>query len=168
MSINSYSNYINNSPIENHKYINNNQSYMSYESDNSIIQFESMLNNISEWQNNPIEATRLCFKYLYEVNRSTQKNLEIIDKNKASKIELSTGLNTKGDLSDIMQTFNEVAQNMEQRPTKEELNLILDDKIEKKFEEIKIIVANIKKNGEQLNKNFVNKKEFGEAMNNRI
>ena len=70
MSFNSYSNYTNNSSLKN----NNTQSFFSYDQDNSIIQFESMLNNISEWQNNPIEATRLCFKYLYEINRSTQKN----------------------------------------------------------------------------------------------
>ena len=135
MSLHSYSNYSNNSPLKN----NNTQSFISYEQDNSIFQFESMLNNISEWQNNPIEATRLCFKYLYEINRSTQKSLEFIDKNKATKLELSTGLNTKGDLSDIMQTFNEVAQNMEQRPTKEELDLTIEDKVN---EEIKKILSN--------------------------
>ena len=177
MSLHSYSNYSNNSPLKNNinsmKYNSNTQSFISYEQDNSIFQFESMLNNISEWQNNPIEATRLCFKYLYEINRSTQKNLEIIDKSKATKIELSTGLNTKGDLSDIMQTFNEVAQNMEQRPTKEEMYLIIDNKLDKKInEEIKKIVTkgdikiNLKKNWDELNKNFVNMKDFGDLMNN--
>ena len=108
-----------------------------------------MLNNISEWQNNPIEATRLCFKYLYEINRSTQKSLEFIDKNKATKTELSTGLNTKGDLSDIMQTFNEVAQNMEQRPTKDELDLVIEDKINKEIKKVMTngdIKINLKKN----------------------
>ena len=161
MSFNSYSNYTNNSSLKN----NNTQSFFSYDQDNSIIQFESMLNNISEWQNNPIEATRLCFKYLYEINRSTQKNLEFIDKNKASKTELSTGLNTKGDLSDIMQTFNEVAQNMEQRPTKEELDI--EDKVN---EEIKKILSNgdikinLKKNFGELNENFTNKKELAEVI----
>ena len=163
MSFNSYSNYTNNSSLKN----NNTQSFFSYDQDNSIIQFESMLNNISEWQNNPIEATRLCFKYLYEINRSTQKNLEFIDKNKASKTELSTGLNTKGDLSDIMQTFNEVAQNMEQRPTKEELDLTIEDKVN---EEIKKILSNgdikinLKKNFGELNENFTNKKELAEVI----
>ena len=168
MSFNSYSNYTNNSSLKN----NNTQSFFSYDQDNSIIQFESMLNNISEWQNNPIEATRLCFKYLYEINRSTQKNLEFIDKNKASKTELSTGLNTKGDLSDIMQTFNEVAQNMEQRPTKEELDLTIEDKVN---EEIKKILSNgdikinLKKNFGELNESFVNKKELAEVIkNNKI
>ena len=173
MSLHSYSNYSNNSPLKNNKYNSNTQSFISYEQDNSIIQFESMLNNISEWQNNPIEATRLCFKYLYEINRSTQKSLEIIDKSKATKTELSTGLNTKGDLSDIMQTFNEVAQNMEQRPTKEEMYLIIDNKLDKKInEEIKKIVTkgdikiNLKQNWDELNKNFVNMKDFGDLMNN--
>ena len=180
MSLNSYSNYSSNYALNNNinnlKYNNNNdnQSFLSYDQDNSIIQFESMLNNISEWQNNPIEATRLCFKYLYEINRSTQKCLEIIDKNKATKAELSSGLNTKGDLSDIMQTFNEVAQNMEQRPTKEELSLIIDDKINKKINtEIKKVISNgdikinlNKKNFDELNKNFVCRKEFEEMINN--
>ena len=173
MSFNSYSNYSNNSPVKNNnnnfKYNTNNQSFMSYDQDNSTIQFETMLNNISEWQNNPIEATRLCFKYLYEINRSTQKCLEFIDKNKATKAELSTGLNTKGDLSDIMQTFNEVAQNMEQRPTKEELNLILEDKISKDIKKLITngdIKINIKKNLEELNTIFVNKKEFKEMIEN--
>ena len=173
MSLHSYSNYSNNSPLKNNKYNSNTQSFISYEQDNSIIQFESMLNNISEWQNNPIEATRLCFKYLYEINRSTQKSLEIIDKSKATKTELSTGLNTKGDLSDIMQTFNEVAQNMEQRPTKEEMYLIIDNKLDKKMnEEIKKLITkgdikiNLKKNWDELNKNFVSMKEFGELVNN--
>ena len=172
MSLHSYSNYSNNSPLKNNKYNSNTQSFISYEQDNSIIQFESMLNNISEWQNNPIEATRLCFKYLYEINRSTQKSLEIIDKSKATKTELSTGLNTKGDLSDIMQTFNEVAQNMEQRPTKEEMYLIIDNKLDKKMnEEIKKLITkgdikiNLKKNWDELNKNFVSMKEFGELVN---
>ena len=42
-----------------------------------------------------------------------------------------------------MQTFNEVAQNMEQRPTKEELSLIIDDKINKKINtEIKKVISN--------------------------
>ena len=168
MSFNSYSNYTNNSSLKN----NNTQSFFSYDQDNSIIQFESMLNNISEWQNNPIEATRLCFKYLYEINRSTQKNLEIIDKNKATKIELSTGLNTKGDLSDIMQTFNEVAQNMEQRPTKEELDLKIEDKINEEIKKVLTsgdIKINLKKNLGDLNENFVNKKELREIIkNNKI
>ena len=168
MSFNSYSNYTNNSSLKN----NNTQSFFSYDQDNSIIQFESMLNNISEWQNNPIEATRLCFKYLYEINRSTQKNLEIIDKNKATKIELSTGLNTKGDLSDIMQTFNEVAQNIEQRPTKEELDLKIEDKINEEIKKVLTsgdIKINLKKNLGDLNENFVNKKELREIIkNNKI
>ena len=168
MSFNYYSNYTNNSSLKN----NNTQSFFSYDQDNSIIQFESMLNNISEWQNNPIEATRLCFKYLYEINRSTQKNLEIIDKNKATKIELSTGLNTKGDLSDIMQTFNEVAQNIEQRPTKEELDLKIEDKINEEIKKVLVsgdIKINLKKNLGDLNENFVNKKELREIIkNNKI
>jgi hypothetical protein len=90
-----------------------------------------MINNIKEWQSNPIEATRLCFKYLYEINRTQQKCIESLDKIKASKNELTTGLSTKGDLADIMHTFNEVAQNMEQRPTKDEILIILDEKIGK-------------------------------------
>ena len=127
MSMNSYNKYNNNSQKINN-FNSNNQSYISYDSENNIL-FETMLNNINEWQNNPIEATRLCLKYLYELNRTQQKNIEILDKQKASKNELSSGLTTKGDLADIMHTFNEVAQNMEQRPTKDELSIILDEKL---------------------------------------
>ena len=174
MSLNSYSNY-------NH----NSQSYMNYDSDNNNIQFETMINNIKEWQSNPIEATRLCFKYLYEINRSQQKSIESLDKMKASKSELSTGLSTKGDLADIMHTFNEVAQNMEQRPTKDEILIILDEKIGKSdlnkillsrpsIDDIKKLLANgdikinLKKNFDELSRNFVNIKEFGEIINSKM
>ena len=130
MSLNSYNSY--NSPKNNIINYNNKQSDINYDLDNNNnIQFETMLNNINEWQNNPIEATRLCFKYLYEISRSQQKNIEYLEKQKASKNELSSGLSTKGDLADIMHTFNEVAQNMEQRPTKDEILIILDGKIGK-------------------------------------
>ena len=184
MSMNSYNKYNNNSPkINNINY--NNQSYISYDSDNNNIQFETMINNISEWQNNPIEATRLCLKYLYELSRSQQKNIEILDKQKASKNELSSGLSTKGDLADIMQTFNEVAQNMEQRPTKDELVLILEEKIamsefNKKLlnrpsiDEIKKMLSsgeikvNLRQNMDELSRNFVNIKEFSEIMNSKM
>ena len=181
MSMNSYNKYNNNSHKINN-FNSNNQSYISYDSENNIL-FETMLNNINEWQNNPIEATRLCLKYLYELNRIQQKNIEIIDKQKASKNELSSGLSTKGDLADIMHTFNEVAQNMEQRPTKDELLIILDEKmseINKKIlnrpslDEIKKLLANgeievnLRKSFDELNKNFVNIKEFSEIMNNKI
>ena len=47
MSFNSYSNYTNNSSLKN----NNTQSFFSYDQDNSIIQFESMLNNIFQGKN---------------------------------------------------------------------------------------------------------------------
>ena len=190
MSLNSYSNY-NHSPYNTPKTNNinyNNQSYTNYDSDNNNIQFETMINNIKEWQSNPIEATRLCFKYLYEINRSQQKCIESLDKIKASKNELTTGLSTKGDLADIMHTFNEVAQNMEQRPTKDEILIILDEKIGKSdlnkillsrpstatVDDIKKLLAsgeikiNLKKNFDELSKNFVNIKEFGEIINSKI
>ena len=185
MSLNSYSNFNNITPKKNNINYNNNQSYISYDLDNNNIQFETMLNNISEWQNNPIEATRLCFKYLYEINRSHQRNIESLDKQKASKNELSSGLKTKGDLADIMQTFNEVAQNMEQRPTKDEILIILDEKIGKtelnkillsrpSIDDIKKLLANgelkinLKKSFDELSRNFVNIKDFGELMNSKM
>ena len=185
MSLNSYSNYNNITPKKNNLNYNNNQSYISYDLDNNNIQFETMLNNISEWQNNPIEATRLCLKYLYEINRSHQKNIENLDKQKASKNELSSGLKTKGDLADIMQTFNEVAQNMEQRPTKDEILIILDEKIGKtelnkillsrpSIDDIKKLLSNgeikinLKKSFDELSRNFVNIKDFGELMNSKM
>ena len=183
MSLNTYSNY-NNSPKNNINY-NDNQPYIEDDLDNNNIQFETMLNNISEWQNNPIEATRFSLKYLYEINRSQQKYIQNINKQKASKSELSLGLNTKGDLADIMNTFNEVAQNMEQRPTKDELSIILDEKIGKSelgkillsrpsIDDIKKLLANgeikinLKKSFDDLSRNFVSIKEFGEIIKNKM
>ena len=186
MSLNSYSNY-NNKSFQNENNKNNDyyQSDISQEIDNSNIQFETMLNNINEWQNNPIEATRLCFKYLYETNRSQQKKLEYLNKQKASKNELSTGLSTKGDLADIMQTFNEVAQNMDNRPTKDELLIILNEKVGKEelskillnhpsIDDLKKLLVkgdlniNLTKSFEELSKNFVSIKEFGEIINSKM
>ena len=184
MSLNSYNSY--NSPKNNIINYNNKQSDINYDLDNNNnIQFETMLNNINEWQNNPIEATRLCFKYLYEISRSQQKNIEYLEKQKASKNELSSGLSTKGDLADIMHTFNEVAQNMEQRPTKDEILIILDGKIGKSelnkillsrpsMDDIKKLLSNgeikinLKKSFDELSRNFVNIKEFGEVIKNKI
>ena len=183
MSLNTYSNY-NNSPKKNINY-NDNQPYIEDDLDNNNIQFEAMLNNISEWQNNPIEATRYSLKYLYEINRSQQKYIQNINKQKASKSELSSGLSTKGDLADIMNTFNEVAQNMEQRPTKDELSIILDEKIGKSelgkillsrpsIDDIKKLLANgeikinLKKSFDDLSRNFVSIKEFGEIIKNKL
>ena len=186
MSLNSYGNY-NNKSFQNENNKNNDyyQSDISQEIDNSNIQFETMLNNINEWQNNPIEATRLCFKYLYETNRSQQKKLEYLNKQKASKNELSTGLSTKGDLADIMQTFNEVAQNMDNRPTKDELLIILNEKVGKEelskillnhpsIDDLKKLLVkgdlniNLTKSFEELSKNFVSIKEFGEIINSKM
>jgi len=186
MSLNSYSNY-NNKSFQNENNKNNDyyQSDISQEIDNRNIQFETMLNNINEWQNNPIEATRLCFKYLYETNRSQQKKLEYLNKQKASKNELSTGLSTKGDLADIMQTFNEVAQNMDNRPTKDELLIILNEKVGKEelskillnhpsIDDLKKLLVkgdlniNLTKSFEELSKNFVSIKEFGEIINSKM
>lgn len=139
----------------------NEQSYLGYETEpnNSTIQFENMLNNLTEWQNNPIEATRLCFKYIYEISRSQQKRIELIDKQKASKNELTSGLNTKGDLADIMHTFNEVAQNIEQRPTKDEIIMSLEGKLSKE---------DLNKSIDELKKNFITKKELDDIKNNNI
>ena len=41
--------------------------------ENTSIEFESLLNNINEWENNPIEASRYCLKNLYNIIRYQEK-----------------------------------------------------------------------------------------------
>ena len=96
-----------------------------------ITQFETLLNNATLWQSNPIETTRKCLNILFTSIKSTSSSLIQLDHLKASKTELTSSLNTKANIADIMRTFSEVAQNIENRPTLDELNLLLDDKVSK-------------------------------------
>jgi hypothetical protein len=59
------------------------------------------------------------------------KELEKQLSNKASKNELNSGLNIKANVADVMRTFSEVASSIETRPTIEEVNGLLDEKISK-------------------------------------
>ena len=94
-----------------------------------ISQFETLLNNATLWQSNPIETTRKCLNILFTSIKSTSSTLIQLDHIKASKTELTSSLNTKANIADIMRTFSEVAQNIENRPTLDEINLLLDDKV---------------------------------------
>ena len=155
----------------------------SYE--NSPLEFETLLNNITEWENNPIEASRHCFKHLYNIIRFQHKKMEIIDKQKASVKDLNSGLNTKANITDLMLTLNEMNQNIEKCPTLEQIQLNLQDKISKNeikeilknkpsLEEIKSFInngeikINIKNIMEDLNRNFVSFKNFGDILNTKV
>jgi hypothetical protein len=73
-------------------------------------------------------------KALCEVVRSQGiaiKELEKQVSTKASKSELNSGLNIKANVADVMRTFSEVASSMECRPTHDELQSLLDDKVSK-------------------------------------
>ena len=96
-----------------------------------FVQFETLLNNTSDWQNNPIEVSRQCFLTLFSALKSTSSALMQLEHTKASKSELSSSLNVKANIADIMRTFSEVAQNIESRPTLNEINILLDDKVSK-------------------------------------
>ena len=50
---------------------------------------------------------------------------------KASKSELNSGLNIKANVADVMRTFSEVASSIESRPTLEEIQSYLDEKVSK-------------------------------------
>ena len=75
-----------------------------------ISQFETLLNNATLWQSNPIETTRKCLNILFTSIKSTSSTLIQLDHIKASKTELTSSLNTKANIADIMRTFSEVAQ----------------------------------------------------------
>jgi len=50
---------------------------------------------------------------------------------KASKSELNSGLNIKANVADVMRTFSEVASSIESRPTHDEVQTYLDDRVSK-------------------------------------
>ena len=152
----------------------------SHISDSNCVQFETTLNNIIQWQSNPTEATRLCFKFLYSIIRAEQNKIELLSAQKASKSDLNAGLNIKANIADIMRTFSEVAQNMEQRPSLEEVNLMLEEKVGKKeietmiksrptFDQIKLAFLNgelkPKKTYENLDEKYINFKQFTDTIN---
>ena len=161
-----------------------NQSSLGNNNENIPLQFETLLNNPNEWNNNPIETTRLCFKHLYTIILQNQKKIEKIERTKATKSELSSSLNIKANIADIMRTFNEIAQNIEQRPTKDDVQLLLDEKANRNdlnnivmtrpsLDDIKSILANgdikinLKYSLDDLNLKFVSMQTFNEQMNNK-
>ena len=152
--------------------------------ENTSIEFESLLNNINEWENNPIEASRYCLKNLYNIIRYQEKKIEIINKNKISNSEYNRGLNAKTNISDFMSAINDISQNIEKRPTLEQIKLLLNDNIYRKeinevlknktsLEEvksnlengnIKISIDNIK---EDLNRNCVHFKNLSDILSTK-
>ena len=152
--------------------------------ENSPLEFETLLNNINEWENNPIEASRHCFKHLYNIIRYQQKKIEIIDKQKASNNDLNLGLNAKANITDLMGALNEINQNIENIPTIDQFKLNLDEKISKdeikellknkpSLEEIKSYInngeikININNILEDLNRNFVNFQNLSDILSTK-
>ncbi len=152
--------------------------------ENSPLEFETLINNLNEWENNPIEASRYCFKHLYNIIRYQQKKIEIIDNQKASNNDLHSGLNTKLNITDFMNTLNEINQNIDLRPTIDQIQFYLNEKISKNeikdllknkpsLEEIKSYISNgdIKINTqsimEDLNRNFVNFNNLSDILSTK-
>ena len=161
-----------------------NQSSLGNNHENIQLQFETLLNNPNEWNNNEIETTRQCFKYLYLILKENQLKIEKIERTKASKSELNSSLNIKANIADIMKTFNEVAHNIEQRPTKDDIQLLLDEKANRadinniimtrpSLDDIKTILTNgdlkinLKYSLDELNNKFVSIQQFNELMNTK-
>ena len=161
-----------------------NQSSLGNNHENIQLQFETLLNNPNEWNNNEIETTRQCFKYLYLILKENQLKIEKIERTKASKNELNSSLNIKANIADIMKTFNEVAHNIEQRPTKDDIQLLLDEKANRadinniimtrpSLDDIKTILTNgdlkinLKYSLDELNNKFVSIQQFNELMNTK-
>ncbi len=75
---------------------------------------------------------RTTIRSLYEVVRIQGNSIKDFEKqlsNKASKNELNSGLNIKANVADVMRTFSEVASSIETRPTIEEVNALLEEKV---------------------------------------
>lgn len=88
---------------------------------------------MNEWRNIQ-DIVRSTFKAMCEVVRSQGIAIRELEKQvatKASKSELNSGLNIKANVADVMRTFSEVASSIESRPTQEELQAYLDEKISK-------------------------------------
>jgi hypothetical protein len=58
---------------------------------------------------------------------------------KASKSELNSGLNIKANVADVMRTFSEVASSIESRPTSEEVQIIVEEKVSKSDLQVSLI-----------------------------
>ena len=149
------------------------------------VQFETLLNSTSEWQSNPIEASRQCFLTLFSLLKSTSSTLMQLEHTKASKSELSSSLNIKANIADIMRTFSEVAQNIESRPTLNEVNILLDDKLSKhelsallstkpSLNDIKHLLQsgeiklNINNNINELSQHFVTQEQLAASLNQTV
>ena len=153
--------------------------------ENSSIEFEILINNLDEWGSNSIESSRQCFKHLYNIIRYQQKKIEIIDKQKISNKEISSAMNTKANIGDLMFSLNEISKKIEQCPTFEQVKLFLNEKISKKevsellktklsLEEIKEcfkngeIKINLQDILEDVNKNFFKYNNLNDIISSKM
>lgn len=136
----------------------------------STIYIDNLLANTNDWRNIQ-EIVRVTIKSLTDVVKSQGiaiKELEKQVNTKASRNDLISGLGSKANVNDVMRTFNEVAANIENRPTVEELQLLMDEKISKS--EINYIL-NSKPSMEEV-RNLINQRvesmDFKETLENEF
>ena len=99
----------------------------------STVYVDNLLSGVNEWRNIQ-EIVRTTIKSLTDVVKAQGiaiKELEKQVNSKASKIEMINGLGSKANINDVMRTFNEVAASIDSRPTVEEVNYLLDEKVNK-------------------------------------
>ena len=101
--------------------------------DNTSIEFEILLNNLKEWENNPIETSRYCLKNLYNIIRYQQKSIESIDENKISRKEFNSEIKAKVNTGDFMSAINDISENIEKLPKFEQIKLALFRKRKYKY-----------------------------------
>ena len=152
--------------------------------DNTSIEFEILLNNLKEWENNPIETSRYCLKNLYNIIRYQQKSIESIDENKISRKEFNSEIKAKVNTGDFMSAINDISENIEKLPKFEQIKLALNDNYTKKeindllknrptLEEVKTylekgnININIDKIKEDLNRNFINFNNLSDILSTK-
>lgn len=84
---------------------------------------------------------RSTIKSLYDVVKSQGSFIKELEKQiltKANKSELNSSLNLKANTTDVIRNFSEVSANIESRPTIDEINSFLDEKISKNDLQVKI------------------------------
>ena len=89
----------------------------------------------------------MTFKALTDTVRSQGNAISELEKqitNKASKVELNSGLNIKANVADVMRSFSEITSNIENKPSFDEVQSYLDEKISKAdFQHLVVNKANI-------------------------
>ena len=94
---------------------------------------DNLLSNVNDWRNIQ-EIVRTSIKSLTEIVKVQGQAIHELEKQistKSTKIELINGLGSKANINDVMRTFNEVAASIENRPTIDEVQGLVDEKVSK-------------------------------------